>query len=377
MAKKKKDETTLNQKPRMTDIKQAAQQNRQYARYGTSAKYSTGDQKKATRQRAADIATGSVTKANSKTNNSSTSAKKSSYNSSTTSQRASNNTRTSYTPQRGGHIPTTVQNSYGVQKRGTTTTSGRTSGRGANYSNKYGGSSARGDDRGVKTSATTSLREKQGVNLKTRKDVEKYDKKYADKLRENKIDQTVRGAGRQFVGGHISSLGTTAQELETTARSYNKAKVEKDNTSYSLRSREEAEKREQNIQKNLGVKEGVNLKNVERNYETDPNSISQKLIRKGDRLIEQGSKDIEKAKEGTGFIGRTAVDLGANALQMAGDRMLAFVPGVGQALAMGSLMNRAGGTASYEARQDGMNADQQFMYQQGTALIEGLSLIHI
>ena len=251
---------------------------------------------------------------------------------------------------------------------------------GRNYTSgkdRYGDTSARGDSKGVKASVTNSLREKTGVNLKTKEDVKKYDEDYAEKLHTNPFDiksgLTVTGAGKQWLGGQIASVGTTAQELETTANSYNQAKAEADNPFYSLRSREEAEKRQASYMDKLGVKEGVDIKNAERVYEYNPNSFSQRAINAGDKLIESGTQDIEEAKEGTGALGRLAIDLGANALQMGGDMALRFVPVVGQALSFGSLMNRAGGTASYEARQMGLNPDQQFTYQQGTALIEGLS----
>lgn len=239
---------------------------------------------------------------------------------------------------------------------------------------KYGDSSARGDGRGRSASATATYRDRRGVTLKTDRDVEKYDSDLV-KNRANRSGYTARGAVRQTVGGHLASLGTTAQTIETTARSYNKAKAKYESeANYKLRTRDDALRREQDYNNRLGVKEGIDLKNVERRYDLyDPNSLSQKLIRTGDRYIEQGQQDIEKAKEGANGLQRLGVDLGANAIQMAGDRLMAFVPGVGQALAMGSLMNRAGGTASYEARQLGMNPDQQATYQQGTALIEGLS----
>lgn len=221
--------------------------------------------------------------------------------------------------------------------------------------------------------ATTTTKTRRGTNRRT----ERYDSDFANRRPttsgRNHAGNTIAGAVKQWVGGQISSVGTTTQELETTARSYNKAKFEGGNDNYSLRSRSDAEKARESRNRSARLKEGINLKTAERVYGNYPNSLSRRIIGAGDSLIEKGTRDINKAKEGLGSVGKLAVDLGANATQMAGDRMMAFVPGIGQALAMGSLMNRAGGTASYEARQLGMNPDQQFIYQQGTALIEGLS----
>lgn len=290
-----------------------------------------------------------------------------------TSQSANSSTTPRNTIQstmRGSQSPSAVNSLFKETAR-------KATGNRLTSTDKYGSGSARGDDRGVRTSTTTSLRDKAGVTLKNRRDIDRYDEQRATRLRNNKLDvksgQTVKGAGKQWLGGQISNVGTTVQELETTANSYNKARAEKESNNYSLRSREDAERREASAMRNLGVKENIRLKDVDRVYKYDPNSFSQRAIRTGDKLIESGSKDIEKAKEGLGAVGRLGVDLGANALQMMGDRVMAFVPGVGQALAMGSLVNRAGGTASYEARQQGANPDQQFMYAQGVGLIEGLS----
>lgn len=203
-----------------------------------------------------------------------------------------------------------------------------------------------------------------------------------DEVKSDRPTLVVGGAGKQFVGGHIAGVGTAMQQWETDDKSILEGKYiggengrKKYNTRRSDRltesqAKEKAEGRRMS-KGSRGV--GVSINDFERVYDVDPNSLSQKLIKKGDEWIESGGQDIEQAKEGLGTLGKVGVDLVANGVQMLGDRALAFVPVVGQALAMGSLMNRAGGTASYEGRQSGMNADQQYQYALGTSVIEGLS----
>ena len=358
------------------------------------------------REQAAQIATGSVTKSSPKSSNSSTSTKKSSYASSGVSQRASNNTRTTYAPQRGGHIPTTVQNSYGVQRRGTTI-SGRSSGRGDKKQNAFGrvGRTLKGSAKqfaGGHLSSVGSNLQTQEVTarsihnakadnrtddykLRSRADAEKREQSIQKNINKKEGVDTVKALEwrDRNMRNPLENFKNTAKE---TANAYKNARADRGEQSYSLRSREDAEKTRNSAIQNLGRKEGVDIRNVERPKKERPNefpkfdeySPSRKLINTGDRLIESGSRDIEKAKEGTGAVGRFLIDATANASQMLGDRAVGLVgdlivPGMGTALSMGSLMNRAGGTASYEARQKGADPDQQFRYGLGVSLVEGLS----
>lgn len=220
----------------------------------------------------------------------------------------------------------------------------------------------------------------QDYRLRSRREAEERERRIQDDLRRKEGIDT-----KDALKWRKSNFGS---EVEASAKGYNRGRVYDDVKPVSLNSREEALKRaNEGIEgtmspEALGVKEGVYLKGTEKVYdrplpkeypEFDEYSPSQKVIGLGDRFIESGSKKIEEAKEGASRIGKLALDLEANAIQMLGDRTVAFVPVFGQALAMGSLMSRAGGTASYEARQEGMNPDQQYAYALSTSLVEGLS----
>ena len=287
-------------------------------------------------------------------------------------------TKSSTTTKNSPQSPQKV--SQGTSNKGTTTNNSGRGSRGDRGSSAKTGnqnttnfrtfSSRRENQRNDRRYSTTRRNDRR---TSTTRPTTQYSRNTASKTKDTKIERVFRGAANQWAGGQLSSIGTSLQSAETTARSYRNAKYEGDDRNYSFRSRQEAERTNASRTKNIGLKEGINTRKAERTYEYDPNGLSQKLIRKGDELIESGTKDIEKAKEGTGKVGSLAIDIGSNAVQMAGDSIFRAIPVVGQAMGMASLMNRAGGTASYEARQLGMNPDQQATYQQGTALIEGLS----
>lgn len=181
---------------------------------------------------------------------------------------------------------------------------------------------------------------------------------------------TLKGAGKQWLGGQLSGVATAAQFLEPTARGIIHTNYKEPENRYNLRSREDAEYREQNyLDENVRRKEGRDINNARRYY-ANPNENLQNLVNQADELMMSGQEDIDKAKEGAGALGKVMIDLGANAAQMTGDMSLNYVlPGLG----MLSLMNRAGGGAGMEGRQIGMDVNQQMAYAAGTAMIEGLS----
>lgn len=199
----------------------------------------------------------------------------------------------------------------------------------------------------------------------------------------DRFTNTVKGAGKQWLGGQLSGIGTTAQADIVNINSIRGAKAEREND-YRLTSREEAEKREAESVNKSRTKDGVNLRDMERRYSLDPvGNVSdnyrkivkgtQNIINKGDSLIESGTQDIEKAKEGANDFEKFLIDNGAQFTQWAGDASLRMIPIVGQALSMGGFFNRAGGMSAYQGRQEGMNPDQQFKYYAGSGLMEVLS----
>lgn len=207
----------------------------------------------------------------------------------------------------------------------------------------------------------------------------------SDKEDTHRLRDTLTGAGKQWAGGQLSSIGTTGQSLLTDVESIHRAKAVDDNPYYDLRSRENAQGRETSAMDRLNRKEGVDIRNAERAYDLhrDENKYSadyrkllsstENAIKKGDTLQESGAQDIERAKEGANGFQKFLIEQGSQLTQWGMDAGLSAIPVIGQALSIASFMNRAGGMASYQARQEGMNPDQQFFYQQGSALAEGLS----
>lgn len=199
----------------------------------------------------------------------------------------------------------------------------------------------------------------------------------------DRFTNTVKGAGKQWLGGQLSGIGTTAQADIVNINSIRGARAEREND-YRLTSREEAERREAESVNKSRTKDGVNLRDMERRYSLEPEGNvsdnyrkivkgTQSLVNKGDSLIESGTQDIEKAKEGATDFEKFLIDNGAQLTQWAGDASLRLIPVVGQALSMGGFFNRAGGMSAYQGRQEGMNPDQQFKYYAGSGLMEVLS----
>lgn len=194
-----------------------------------------------------------------------------------------------------------------------------------------------------------------------------------------RASKVTHGSAKQFIGAQVSSVGTAMQKWDTDEKSILEGEYiggKKGQKKYSTRrgdrlTESQAKKKAEDTSESNGSRrQGVSIKDFERVYDADPNSLSQKLINAGDTLQESGGRDVEQAKEGLGKIGTVAVDLSSNAMMMAGDGLLNLIaPGAGLA----SLANRAGGMASFEGRQEGMNADQQYMYALTTSAIEAAS----
>ena len=79
----------------------------------------------------------------------------------------------------------------------------------------------------------------------------------------------------------------------------------------------------------------------------------------GDKLSQSSAADIERAKEGASGLGKFAVDIGSNAVQMGMDGLAAVLTGGGSLAAMGA---RSLGGAAREARYEGADIGQQLGY---------------
>ncbi len=85
-----------------------------------------------------------------------------------------------------------------------------------------------------------------------------------------------------------------------------------------------------------------------------------------DKMMESGSKDIERAQEGLGFVGRTLVGAGVAGAQLAADVGIGLLTGG----AMAPMMVRSFGGAAQQARQKGYSEQQSVAIGIATAATE-------
>ena len=182
----------------------------------------------------------------------------------------------------------------------------------------------------------------------------------------DRVADTLKGSAKQWAGGHLSSVGTAAQFAEPTVRGIQKTEYrDPGETGYSLRSRKEADLRQNERTQNIALKEGRDLRTFKGRDYSDKNANLQAFIHSADNLIESGSRDIERAKKGTGKIGSFAIDTMSNMAQMGGDLAAnVALPGLG----MVALGMRSAGMGSYQARQQGLDVNEQALH----GLIDGV-----
>lgn len=100
--------------------------------------------------------------------------------------------------------------------------------------------------------------------------------------------------------------------------------------------------------------------------EQSDKAVADKAYQKADRLSQSFAEDVAQAKEGLGPVGRFAVDLGVQGVQMAGDvAASAVIPGAGLAL----MTARSAGSSAQQARQAGASYDQQLAYGLGSGAL--------
>lgn len=97
--------------------------------------------------------------------------------------------------------------------------------------------------------------------------------------------------------------------------------------------------------------------------EQSDKEVADKAYRKADELAGSAQADLERAKEGTGFLGNMLVDAGASITQTGLDAIPSIL--TGGALGMAPFAVRAFGGATQQARQDGADYKGQLLY--GTA----------
>ena len=103
-----------------------------------------------------------------------------------------------------------------------------------------------------------------------------------------------------------------------------------------------------------------------RRQEQRTQTVADSAYRKADALHESGERDVSRAKQGLGTVGRFAVDLGVAGTQMLGDAALsAAVPGAG----LVSMGLRSAGSSAQQARQAGASYGQQIAYGLGSGAL--------
>ena len=86
-----------------------------------------------------------------------------------------------------------------------------------------------------------------------------------------------------------------------------------------------------------------------------------------DSWDENAAKDLQRVKEGKGVIGKAAVDIGENLIEMGFDAGVGYLTGGGS---LASMFVRTFGDAAREARQAGASQEQQLLYGSAKGLIE-------
>lgn len=100
--------------------------------------------------------------------------------------------------------------------------------------------------------------------------------------------------------------------------------------------------------------------------EQSDKAVADKAYQKADRLSQSSAADVAQAKEGLGPVGRFAVDLGVQGVQMAGDvAASAVIPGAGLAL----MTARSAGSNAQQSRQAGASYNQQLAYGLGSGAL--------
>lgn len=100
-------------------------------------------------------------------------------------------------------------------------------------------------------------------------------------------------------------------------------------------------------------------------YESDEEKYAQQrqevadIQKVADDLAQDSAEDINRAKNGVGGVGRFAIDVGTNAIQMGMDGLAAVLTGGGS---LAPMFFRTMGGSAREARRDGANIGQQILY---------------
>ena len=168
-------------------------------------------------------------------------------------------------------------------------------------------------------------------------------------VRQDRVMDAIKGTGKSLAGSYGSAIGTTMQSVNPLELTKSLTKpggignLVRDTVMGDIRN--DGDSYSDAVFKNAG----------------------RQLTKKSDELIQSGSKDIDKAKDGLGKVGQFAVDVGTQGLMMGSDALLNVIaPGAG----MMGFYGRAAGASASEARREGADEDQQLLYGAASGLME-------
>lgn len=168
-------------------------------------------------------------------------------------------------------------------------------------------------------------------------------------VRQDRVMDAIKGTGKSLAGSYGSAIGTTMQSVNPLELTKSLTKpggignLVRDTVMGDIRN--DGDSYSDAVFKNAG----------------------RQLTKKSDELIQSGSKDIDKAKDGLGKVGQFAVDVGTQGLMMGSDALLNIIaPGAG----MMGFYGRAAGASASEARREGADEDQQLLYGAASGLME-------
>lgn len=192
----------------------------------------------------------------------------------------------------------------------------------------------------------------------------------------NRVGNVVSGAGKSYGSSVVSAAGVTSDVLSTSQKRVDDARKTEELARYqrnldnltadlaSAKTDKEREKIEKRIQQTKNYIDQWN--SFESGFSKDTEVAAEKLNKTADTLAESAQEDIDEAKEGLGFGGQLAVDLGVAGTQLAGDALVAAMTGGSSLLPMAI---RSFGGGAQEARQEGATLGEQVAYGAGSAAL--------
>lgn len=171
-----------------------------------------------------------------------------------------------------------------------------------------------------------------------------------------------------YESGQSSRTAEYERELEQLQKDYDRAKRDYEET-LELEGEDAAQWAKNtldDVERKLNAYKTVVDENVQQ-------KATQATADLADQLQQDSAEKIERAKDGSGAVGRFAVDAGVAATQMGIDALTGRALGIGDVGSKASMALRAFGGGTQEARQGGGDLKQQLGYGGGVAATEILT----